>query len=137
MTSNGGYMRYTALRYVVFITFAALLGRVFYLQIIDDRYADLATSNMLEIEVEYPMRGEVLDRRGEYLVKSRVCYDVMVISKNLPKEGFDTMRLAAILEMPIDKIRTQLKRAAQAPRAPDSASRKRARRQRRPDCRVR
>ena len=118
MTSNGGYMRYTALRYVVFITFAALLGRVFYLQIIDDRYADLATSNMLEIEVEYPMRGEVLDRRGEYLVKSRVCYDVMVISKNLPKEGFDTMRLAAILEMPIDKIRTQLKRAAQAPRAP-------------------
>ena len=118
MTSNGGYMRYTALRYVVFITFAALLGRVFYLQIIDDRYADLATSNMLEIEVEYPMRGEVLDRRGEYLVKSRVCYDVMVISKNLPKEGFDTMRLAAILEMPIDKIRTQLKRATQAPRAP-------------------
>mgnify|MGYP003294084913 CR=1 FL=1 len=118
MANNRGYKRFSALRIVVIATFVVLVGRLFYLQIIDTQYADLATSNMLEIQVEYPMRGEVLDRRGEYLVKSRVCYDVMVISAELPKGGFDSMRLATILDISIEKLRKELKKASQAPRAP-------------------
>ena len=86
------FVRYRNLRYVVYLVFAVLACRLFYVQIIDDKYKDLATSNIMRSTVEYPMRGEVLDRRGEYLVRSRVCYDVMVVARNISKTGFDTSR---------------------------------------------
>ena len=118
MAPNSGLQRFFTLRYVVFLVFIVLAGRLFYVQIIDDRYKDLATSNIMRPEVEFPMRGEVLDRYGEYLVRSRVCYDVMVIARNIPKTGFDTLRLAEILDITPERLERQLKRAKQAPRAP-------------------
>ena len=113
-----GYIRYRILRLVVMFVGAVLLIRLFSMQILSDEYDARATSNIVRAEVEYPMRGEVLDRRGEYLVKSRVCYDVMVIYRELPKEGFDTTRLATILDITPEKLASQLKKASQSPRAP-------------------
>lgn len=105
--------RYRILRVVVFMVMAVLLGRLAYMQLFSDISSDITRS-----EVEYPMRGEVLDRNGEYLVKSRVCYDVMLVSSKLPKEGFDTVRLLNILKITPEKLKRELKRAASAPRAP-------------------
>lgn len=103
--------RYQILRYVVFVATIAILGRLFYVQLIDDSYKARAASNIMRSYVEYPMRGEVLDRRGEYLIRSRICYDVMVVTRDIPKEGFDSMRLAAILNISMDKLRRELRRA--------------------------
>lgn len=118
MGGGDRYVRYFNLRVVVGIVCAVLIGRLFYVQIIDDKYDSLAKSNIMRSEVEYPMRGEVLDRRGEFLVKSRVCYDVMVVTANIPKTGFDTLRLATILGITPERLTRQLKKAAGAPRAP-------------------
>lgn len=103
--------RYHILRYVVFVAAIAILGRLFYVQLIDDSYKARAASNIMRSYVEYPMRGEVLDRRGEYLIRSRICYDVMVVTRDIPKEGFDSVRLAAILNISMDKLRRELHRA--------------------------
>lgn len=103
--------RYQILRYVVFVAAIVILGRLFYVQLIDDSYKARAASNIMRSYVEYPMRGEVLDRRGEYLIRSRICYDVMVVTRDIPKEGFDSMRLAAILNISMDKLRRELRRA--------------------------
>ena len=94
-----------------------MLIRLFSMQIISDEYDAKATKNIVRIETEYPMRGEVLDRRGEYLVKSRVCYDVVVVHRELPKTGFDTVRLASILDITPEYLEKQLKKARQSPRA--------------------
>lgn len=103
--------RYHILRYVVFVAAIAIIGRLFYVQLIDDSYKARAASNIMRSYVEYPMRGEVLDRRGEYLIRSRICYDVMVVTRDIPKEGFDSVRLAAILNISMDKLRRELRRA--------------------------
>ena len=103
--------RYHILRYVVYVAAIAILGRLFYVQLIDDSYKARAASNIMRSYVEYPMRGEVLDRRGEYLIRSRICYDVMVVTRDIPKEGFDSVRLAAILNISMDKLRRELRRA--------------------------
>ena len=68
-----GYVRYRVLRIVVLAVGAFILIRLFSMQILSDEYDAKATNNIVRTEIEYPMRGEVLDRRGEYLVKSRVC----------------------------------------------------------------
>lgn len=106
-----GQHRYHVLRYVVILAAVIILGRLFYVQLIDDRYDARAASNIMRSYIEYPMRGEVLDRRGEYLIRSRICYDVMVITRDIPKEGFDSVRLAAILNISMDKLRRELRRA--------------------------
>ena len=85
MTRDKGYIRYQNLRYVVLLAALVIIGRLFYVQLIDDSYDRRATANIMRAEVEYPMRGEVLDRNGEYLVRSRVCYDVMVVTSDIPK----------------------------------------------------
>ena len=46
---------------------------------------------------KYPPRGEVRDRNGEYLVQSKEAYDLMVVARELPRDGFDTMRLCRIV----------------------------------------
>lgn len=117
MYQNEGYVRYRILRIVVLGIGAVILMRLFAMQILDDGYDERATQNMLRTEVEYPMRGEVLDRNGEYLVKSRVCYDVMVVYRELPKEGFDTLRLMTILDMSKEGLMKRLKEASRSPRA--------------------
>ena len=117
MYQNEGYVRYRILRIVVLGIGAVILMRLFAMQILDDGYDERATQNMLRTEVEYPMRGEVLDRNGEYLVKSRVCYDVMVVYRELPKEGFDTLRLMTILDMSKEALTKRLREASRSPRA--------------------
>lgn len=112
-----GYIRYRLLRLIVIGVGLFILIKLFSMQILSDEYNDRATSNIVRTEIEYPMRGEVLDRHGEYLVKSRVCYDVMVIYRELPKEGFDTMRLASILEITPERLMRQLNQAKSSPRA--------------------
>ncbi|MBR5821616.1 MAG: penicillin-binding protein 2 [Alistipes sp.] len=114
---DSGYLRYRVLRIVVLLVGAVILLRLFAMQILSDEYDAKATNNIVRTEIEYPMRGEVLDRRGEYLVKSRVCYDVMVVHRQLPKEGFDTLRLATILDITPEYLEKQLKKASQSPRA--------------------
>ena len=112
-----GYMRFRILRIIVIAVAVVILIRLFSMQIISDEYDEKATRNIVRVETEYPMRGEVLDRRGEYLVKSRVCYDVVVVYRELPKSGFDTLRLATILDITPERLQRQLKRASQSPRA--------------------
>ncbi len=115
---NRGEMRYHRLQTVVLLAAAIILGRLFYVQIIDDQYKAKAEANIMRVDTEYPMRGEVLDRRGEYLIRSRVCYDVMVVTRDIPKEGFDSVRLATILNIPMEKLRRELRRAGPASRRP-------------------
>ena len=115
--NDQGYLRYKILRFIVIAVGVVLLIRLFSMQILSDEYDAKATKNIVRTEVEYPMRGEVLDRRGEYLVKSRVCYDVMVVYRELPKDGFDTMRLASILDISPERLERQLKNARMSPRA--------------------
>ncbi len=91
-----GVARMRTLQVVVLIVFGVIALRVAYLQLIDRRYADIARGNTLRHEVQYPSRGEVFDRHGEFLVQSRECYDLMVVYRDLNPDGFDTLRFCGV-----------------------------------------
>ncbi len=103
---------------VVLFIFLLLAGRVAYLQLFDTRYKKLAEENVLRHEVQFPPRGEVFDRNGEYLVQSRECYDLMVVAREIDRGGFDTMRLCEVVGITPEKLRRELAKARRAPRAP-------------------
>lgn len=113
-----GYRRMKTLQIVVFVIFGLLMGRVAYIQLIDTRYKELARSNVMRREVQYPPRGEVFDRRGAYLAQSRECYDLMVVYREMDKRGFDTARLCNITGITPRRLRQKLADARVSPRAP-------------------
>jgi len=55
----------------IFITIAlVIVARLFYLQIIDDRYLLSANNNVMRKVIVYPARGVILDRDGQVLVQN-------------------------------------------------------------------
>ncbi len=115
--NNDGRLYYNILRIVVVGVGVALLSRLIWMQFNAEEYIESAKSNSIESVIEFPMRGEVFDRNGEYIVKSRACYDVMVVYRQLPEEGFDTTRLINILDISREKLEKQLREARNNPRA--------------------
>jgi penicillin-binding protein 2 len=88
-----------ARRYVItgiFITISlVLLARLFYMQIIDDRYLLFAKNNVQRKKIQYPARGIILDRNGRILVENQPVYDVMVTPKEV--KPFDTLEFCSLL----------------------------------------
>ncbi len=91
-------------RYVVagiFITLIlVLLARLFYIQIIDDRYLLYAQGNVLRKVYHNPARGPILDRNNKILVQNEAFYDIMVTPKLV--KPFDTIEFCKLLG--IDKL---------------------------------
>ena len=112
MRLNDNIQRMRTLHIVVLFIFAVIAGRLFYLQIIDGRrYEVLSKGNVMRHETVYPPRGEVFDRNGEYLVQSKVCYDLMVVANDMNKRGFDTTLMCAITGISYPKLRQALANA--------------------------
>ncbi len=118
MARKEEYTRRTILRYIVLLIFGVIACRVAYIQLFDSSYKTLAAGNVLRYEVQYAPRGEVLDRNGEFLVQSMECYDLMVIYRDLPKEGFDTTLLCSLVDLREERMVQKLKDARMSPRAP-------------------
>lgn len=106
---NTGYDRQKILRISLLVVALVIVGRLFWLQVIDSDYKDSARNNAMRYMVQYPPRGEVYDRNGEFLVQSTESYDLMVIPRDV--EPFDTAFLASTLGVSVPDVRKALVKA--------------------------
>ncbi|MBR4826914.1 MAG: penicillin-binding protein 2 [Bacteroidales bacterium] len=83
-----------------------LLGKLFYVQIVDQSYKTDAANNSMTREVIYPPRGVIYDRNGVLLVGNRICYDILVTPREV--QAFDTLALAAALDTTADYVRERM-----------------------------
>ncbi len=83
-----------------------LLGKLFYIQIVNDKYKKDASNNSMVYNYIYPPRGVIYDRNGEILVGNEVCYDILVTPRDVAP--FDTVALAAALDTTLDFIRERM-----------------------------
>ena len=88
------------------ITALILLSKLFVIQIIDDKYKLDADNNSMVYSIIYPTRGIIHDRKGKILVGNKVAYDLLVTPREV--EEFDTLRLAAVLDIDPEIIRTKM-----------------------------
>lgn len=68
---------------LIIITGIVFLAKLFYIQLVDDRYARMAESNTIVKEIEYPFRGLIYDRSGKLLVYNTPEYDLFVVRKEV------------------------------------------------------
>ncbi|MCR4844618.1 MAG: penicillin-binding protein 2 [Bacteroidales bacterium] len=83
-----------------------LLGKIFSLQILDNRYKEDADRNATIYETIYPTRGVIYDRNGHILVGNQVAYDILVSPREV--QAFDTLALATVLDVDPDFIREKM-----------------------------
>ena len=72
-----------------------LLGKLFYIQVVSDKYFLSAESNVLRKIYTFPARGVIFDRKGKVLVQNEPVYDLMVIPNQV--KTFDTLELCNII----------------------------------------
>jgi penicillin-binding protein 2 len=102
-----------ARRYVITGIFIAvalvLLARLFYMQIIDDRYFLYAKNNVVHTVIRYPARGIILDRNNKLLVDNQPVYDIMVTPKMV--KPFDTLEFCKLIGIDTIAFNKQFKKA--------------------------
>ena len=88
------------------IAAALLLGRLFYIQIVNSKYKTDALNNSIVYETIYPPRGVIYDRNGEVLVGNKATYDILVTPREI--SGLDTLALARVLGVDLEFVREKL-----------------------------
>ncbi len=85
---------------------AILLGKLFYIQIIDNSYKRDASNNSMSYDWIYPPRGLIYDRNGKILVNNKLCYDILVTPREVVQ--FDTLTLATVLDTTEDFLKDKM-----------------------------
>ncbi|MGG8497272.1 penicillin-binding protein 2 [Tenacibaculum sp. TC6] len=76
------------------------IGRLFQLQILQQKKQNTTVSSTVKIEYDYPERGYVYDRNGKLLVANQLSYDVMIVPKEV--KPLDTLQFCSLLNITKD-----------------------------------
>ncbi|MEM8568170.1 MAG: penicillin-binding protein 2 [Bacteroidota bacterium] len=82
---------------LVIFTAITFLIKLFSIQVLDNRYAQAASSNVIHREVEYPYRGLIYDRNGKLIVYNTPQFDLTVVPKEVKK--LDTLKFCELFEI--------------------------------------
>lgn len=97
---------------VVFVLVALLfIGRLFYIQVIDDSYKLSAENNSRRFMVKHPARGLIYDRNNELIVANEAAYDLMVVYGQV--KNLDTIQLLDILQIDKHVFFKEMQKAAE------------------------
>lgn len=86
-----------------------LLGKLFYMQVVSDKYFLSANSNALRKYYVYPARGVILDRNNQILAQNQPTYDLLVTPNEV--KPFDTLSLCQIIGIDIVDFRKKFHKA--------------------------
>jgi len=94
----------------VFILVALIyIGRLFYLQVVDQRFKLSADNIVVRNVREYPPRGRIYDRTNNLLVYNEAAYDLMVVPSQV--KTIDTLEFCNLLGTDTATFNKQLKSA--------------------------
>lgn len=108
-------------KYVIALIFLIIplifIVRLFYMQVVDDKWKDRAAQISENRITTYPARGIVYDRNGEKIISNEIYYDIHVIPKQA--EHTDSVALVALLgismETYVDKMNKARKYSKRKP----------------------
>jgi penicillin-binding protein 2 len=98
--------RSNTIRLIVIITFVVIALRLFYLQVVDRRYEQLAMDNAVYPKVIYPERGIIYDRKGKAILNNTIIFDLMVTPAEA--KGIDTLDFCRLMNMDTSEFRKRM-----------------------------
>lgn len=76
------------IRLIFMVAFLVIMGQLFYLQVIEGKYSQMANENAILRKTMYPPRGLVFDRHKLAILNNTLTYDLMVTPSQA--KGIDT-----------------------------------------------
>lgn len=76
------------IRLIFLLAFLVIIGQLFYLQVIEGKYSQMADENAILRKTVYPPRGLVFDRKRQAILNNTLTYDLMVTPSQA--KGIDT-----------------------------------------------
>ncbi len=92
---------------IVVLTGIVFAVKLFFIQVLDSRYAELADSNAILRQVDYPYRGVIFDRNGKQIVYNTPEYDLSVITKDMGE--FDSARFCEVFSITREELRRRFR----------------------------
>lgn len=92
---------------IMIAAIAAILLRLFFIQVVDSSYKVTASNNVLHYVTQYPARGIIFDRKNEVLVSNQAAYDLMIIKNQV--KAFDTLEFARLLGITKEQVQENFK----------------------------
>ncbi len=81
----------------IVVIVAIYLCKLFDLQILDDKYSEIAVNNARSTKITIPSRGQIYDRNGKLVVYNEPAYDLVVVPRDV--QEFDTTAMCKILQL--------------------------------------
>jgi len=85
------------IRLIFLVAFIVIIGQLFYLQVISDKFGAQADENAILRKTIYPPRGLVFDRNGQAILNNTLTYDLMVTPSQA--KGIDTAFFCRLMEI--------------------------------------
>jgi penicillin-binding protein 2 len=95
---------------IFIVTGIIFILRLFQIQVADSDYKESAQKNALRKLIQYPARGLMVDRHHELLVYNKPSYDLLFTPREAGK--FDTLAVSRLLEVSVENLRREMKKAA-------------------------
>lgn len=97
--------KYVLIAAVLAIAFIFIL-RLFWIQVVDDKWKASAASMAERKITDYPARGFIYDRKGRLLVANTPVYDIMMVPREV--KAFDTTAFAQLISVPLPELRQRM-----------------------------
>ncbi|HRD51786.1 MAG TPA: penicillin-binding protein 2 [Flavobacteriales bacterium] len=97
--------KYVLIAAVLAIAFIFIL-RLFWIQVVDDKWKASAASMAERKITDYPARGFIYDRKGRLLVANTPVYDVMMVPREV--KSFDTTAFAQLIGVPLPELHQRM-----------------------------
>ena len=98
--------RSNTIRIIILLAFVVIGLQLFYLQLVDRRYKQLAMDNAVYAKVIYPERGIIYDRKGRAILNNTIIFDLMVTPAEA--KGIDTIAFCRLLNMDTSEYRKRI-----------------------------
>ena len=85
------------IRLIFLVVFVVIVGQLFYLQIVEGKYQQLAMDNAVYPKIVYPERGIIYDRKGKAILHNTRIYDLMVTPAEV--RNIDTLEFCRLMEI--------------------------------------
>ncbi len=99
--------RKNILQLVIVLIGVVFLIKLFFIQVLDDRYEDLANGNAILRQSEYPFRGLIFDRNNKLIVFNTPEYDLTAIIKEI--RNFDSTKFCLVFGLTQQELRARFK----------------------------
>ncbi|MBL7847644.1 MAG: peptidoglycan glycosyltransferase [Cyclobacteriaceae bacterium] len=91
------------LQLIIVVTGIIFLVKLFFIQVVDSRYRQMADSNAILRQTEYPVRGLITDRNGKLIVYNTPEFKLEVLLKDV--RDFDSAKFCRVFRMSREELR--------------------------------